>query len=779
MKSQLAFQTLWLALLLAFPLLGHAQSPTMTLSGYVEEATSGERLIGATLFVPALKTGVTTNRFGYFSLRVSGAAPTVIISHVGYESVSLLIQHDTTLTVQLRRTEQTLQEVTIRNTGKDTPQDVAMSRFVLPLDLVKKAPALLGETDILKTIQLLPGVQAGAEGTVGLNVRGGSPDQNLVLLDGIPLYNLNHLFGFFSVINTDAVARAEFLKGSIPARYGGRLSSVLDITMRDGHQSRWQGSVGISPIAGRFTLEGPIKKDKGSILITGRRTWIDALGWAATKVVGGKSLSGYGFYDLNGKANYRLSARDRLYASFYAGQDNFKNQLDINGADYRSGYNWGNRTLGLRWNHVFNNRLFGNLTAYQTTFNYGIYEEYKSQNYIVSRVSSGIRDAALKADFDYYPGGKHAVSFGGSLVAHQFRPEVKQFKASTTDTLLAPGSAIHTGELTAYVEDDWKLSDRWRLQGGLHYAAQSVQGRIWHSLQPRLSVRYQLDEVSSLKASYNRMAQYLHLLTNSSVGLPTDLWVPVTDRIRPETADWLSAGYSRTLGPRWSLSVESYYKRLYNVLEYREGNSYMNSFGTAWFDRVAVGRGTSYGAEFFLEKVAGRTKGWASYTLSKTDRQFSELNNGNPFPYKFDRRHNLALVMTHDLSKNKSLSANFVLSTGTALTLARSRYEGLSTGAGVIQQNNTGQSAWNNEQYYYNLPDVSQRNNYRTPTYHRLDISYKTSKVKAHGVRTWTIGCYNVYNRSNPFYLFYDKDQLKQFSLFPAIPSVTYQFDWK
>ncbi|MBO0948829.1 TonB-dependent receptor [Fibrella forsythiae] len=768
----------FLYLALIIPISSFAQR-NVIIHGYVQDAHTGEKLIGATIKAVGATNGITTNKFGFFSLPVS-TTDSVQVSYVGYQSQRLTIAYalNKPQIINLQPAVNLLGTLVIRqSTGKDTYQEATMGRFIIPLDMVRKAPALLGENDILKTIQLLPGVQAGTEGTVGLNVRGGSPDQNLVLLDGITLYNVNHLFGFFSVINTDAVAQADFLKGSIPARYGGRLSSVLDITMREGNLQRWKGSFDLSPIAGRLTIEGPIKKDVTSILLSARRTWLDALVWAGSRIGGNNNTSGYGFYDLNAKINHKFSEKDRLYLSFYTGQDAFSAKNTVNDAQYSNSFDWGNRTLGLRWNHVYTNRLFGNLTANLTNFSYAINEEYKAKRYYVNRVSSGIRDVSLRTDFDYFAITTHSVKFGGSYTHHTFSPEIKQFAATTADTTYQPTPPIQTDELTAYAEDDWTISSKLRANIGGHYANQFVNGQVWHSLQPRISARYLLDDESSIKVSYNQMTQFLHLLTNSSVGLPTDLWVPVTDQIPPEKAHWWSVGYSRTLKNNWNISVEGYYKRLQNVLDYKEGTSFQNNFSIPWYDRVSVGKGTSYGAEFYLEKTAGRTKGWLSYTLSKTDRQFDDINGGRPFPFKFDRRHNLAIVVSHDIRRNKTLSANFVFNTGTALTVAGTRYTGDVPGSDLITKETSNEYTWRDWQStYINLPDLHERNNFRTLDYHRLDISYRITKQKKHGERSWVFSCYNLYNHLNPFYLYYDKTQLKQFSLFPAIPSITYQY---
>lgn len=748
--------------------------------GYVQDYDTGERLIGASIIDPAQNVGVVSNRYGYFSLKLSTKA-TIKVSYVGYTPYfhNVTNTRDSLLIIRLKAKHDELTEVTVHYTGsKDTPDDVSMGRFLIPLDLLKKSPALLGESDVLKTIQFLPGVQAGSEGTVGLNVRGGSPDQNLVLLDGITLYNVNHLFGFLSVINTDAVAQADFLKGSFPARYGGRLSSVLDISLREGNRTEWKGQLGISPIASRLTLEGPLKKNTSSILISARRTWLDALYWLGSRVANSSTFTGYNFYDLNAKINYKLSGNDQLYLSFYAGQDKFGNQLNLNGTYYQNKFDWGNQTVGLRWNHLFGKKLFSNTSLYYTRFAYNLKEDYKAAKNYTNQVSSGVSDVALKTDIDWYANPNHAIKVGIGLIHHAFRPEIKQFSTSASDTTYQPALPIKTTEFLAYVEDEFRLTTRLRINAGLHYANQAVEGKLWHSLQPRVSARYSLNERSSIKAAYNQMTQYIHLLTNSSVGLPTDLWVPVTNKISPEQARILSLGYNRLIGAGWNLSLESYYKQMQNVLEYKEGTSFLNNFSTPWYERVSVGNGKAYGAEFYFERLVGRARGWLSYTLSWTNRQFTDINQGQPFPYKYDRRHNLAAVFSYDLTRTKSFAANFIYSSGYALTVAGSSYPGILPGADLLNQQTVSAPTYRDLQFYTNLPDLTQRNNYRTPAYHRLDISYRTVKQKQHGRRSWILGCYNVYNHANAFYLFYDKSQLKQFSLFPVIPSITYQYEF-
>jgi hypothetical protein len=772
-------------LLLTILLATTTYAQTTTVAGYVEDALTGERLIGASVVLGTGKNGLTTNNYGFFSFRATPNITHLTVSYVGYQSehYSLINRatrshSDSVLIIRLTPVNQQLKEITVKDSqnGKDSPDDPLTGRFIISLEMVRKAPALLGENDIIKTIQLLPGVQAGTEGTIGINVRGGSPDQNLILLDGVPVYNINHLFGFFSVINPDAVSHVDFFKGSVPARYGGRLSSVLDITMKEGNQQQWKSSYGISPIAGRLTIEGPLKPGISSLLVSGRGTWLSSLVALGTKIAGSDNSTNFGFYDLNLKWNYKLGAKDRLYASYYTGRDGLQNRFKQQDSDYRYRFRWGNQTASVRWNHLFGSRLFSNTTLYYTQFDYLIDERYQTAMVFRQTAQSGIRDMAFKADFDYTASARHAMRFGTSLVRHRFQPEVQQTRTTTGDTSIAPTPYAYRTELSTYLEDDFSLNDRIRFNIGLHQATQWLNGGgVYASLQPRFSGRYLLTAGSSLKVSYNRMTQFLHLLTNSSLGLPTDLWVPVTTDIAPETATQWSVAYSRTFQGGWSASVESYVKKMKNVLEYRENGSFLNSTTTPWYERVSVGTGKSLGMEGYLEKTTGRTRGWLSYTLSKTTRQFSDINQGREFPYKYDRRHSISLVLMHELRKNRTLSATFVYNTGTALTLPTSIYEGSRPTDYVVPSQADVRSERDFYSFFGGIGDMSERNNFRTPAYHRLDISYRTTKQKRHGTRSWIFATYNTYNRLNPFYLYYENQQLKKFSLFPIIPSITYQ----
>lgn len=425
----------------------------------------------------------------------------------------------------------------------------------------------------------------------------------------------------------------------------------------------------------------------------------------------------------------------------------------------------------MRWNHLFSQKLFSNLSLSYTHFSYKLEDKYESNVSFLNKVSSGIKDLALRYEFDYFPSDKHDIKYGAGLVRHQFNPEIKQFKTTDFDTLVAPAKSILTFEGFAYFEDDITVNESVKVNAGVYYANQFVNGAFYQSLQPRFSARVLLGETSSLKASYNRTVQYLHLLTNSSAGLPTDLWVPVTARIAPENAHSWSLGYTFSPNSMYNFSVEGYFKTLNNVLEYKEGTNFLNNPDLSWEDRVSMGRAKSYGVEFFVEKSKGKTTGWLSYTLSKTDRIFTDINGGNPFPFKYDRRHNAALNFSYDFKPTKSLSCTFIYTTGMAVNLAAGRFSGFLPGEDFFNQQGVN-SGWFD--IFNNLPDYNGRNSFRAPSYHRLDISYKTSKIKRHGKRTWILGVYNLYSRQNPFFLFYDQRQLLQVSLLPIIPSFTY-----
>ncbi len=765
---------------------------SFTISGYIEDKSSGEKLISANLFDDISVSGTVSNNFGFYSITLPEGAVELTASYIGFQSVyaNFELTRDTTLNFELPSSVE-FEEVVItadRNSEGRIEERTQMSTVEVPIEQIKKIPALLGETDVIKALQLLPGVQSGGEGQSGLYVRGGSPDQNLILLDGVPVYNANHLFGFFSVFNADAIKDVKLIKGGFPARYGGRLSSVLEINMKEGNKNEFHGEGAIGLVASKLTLEGPIT-DKTSFIVSGRRTYVDILAQPFIKKSfeeeGTDGSTGYYFYDLNVKVNHTFSDKDRLFLSAYRGRDNFylnTKELDSDPSDVlKFNLGWGNITTALRWNHLINPKLFVNTTATYSKYNFGVLsafaEEYNDpeENESISlEYDSGIRDYALKLDFDYLPTPDHFVRFGIQGIAHRFNPGVFDLKQTNPDSEIdidteISQEIINATELAAYVEDDFLIFDKLKINAGLHVSAFLVQGENYASLQPRLSTRYLLDNGVALKASFATMRQYIHLLSNEGIGLPTDLWLPSTAKVRPQDSWQVAGGLAKSLGDNsYELSVEGYYKKMKNLIAYRDGSGLFEF--NDWQERVVRGEGDSYGIELFLQKKKGRLNGWVGYTLSKSNRRFDELNFGETFPYTYDRRHDFSIVANYDLTDRISFGGTWVYGTGNAITLANSNFRG------IYDDGGSGNSS--------SLSFYKNRNNFRMRSYHRLDFGFTFTKKKKRHTRKWAIGAYNAYSRKNPFFIYVDSDfvdgrnqrVLKQASLFPLIPYVSYSF---
>jgi outer membrane receptor for ferrienterochelin and colicin len=761
--------------LLNFTLL---QAQKYTISGIVTDQKSGERLAGASIMIVNRDVGTTTNTFGFYSITLPADSVVLRVSYVGYTSYvdSFVMVADRKQHVELKavRTEEI---ATVKATRKtDIQNRTQMSQVDIPIETIKSLPAFLGEVDVLKAIQLLPGVQAGTEGSSGIYVRGGGPDQNLILLDGVPVYNASHLFGFFSVFNADALNSVDVIKGGFPARYGGRLSSVIDIRMKEGNKKELHGEGGIGLIASRLTLEGPLgKKKKSSFMVSGRRTYADLFMRPITKATSGGNFSaGYFFYDFNAKANFELGKKDHLYISGYFGNDKFSSKDDataFNGVNekYKAALKWGNATAVTRWNHLFNKKLFGNLTLHFSRYNFEISSQNTTrtpgglEESYFARYFSGIRDWSLRYDVDFLPSPNHFIKAGISSTWHYYKPGATQNKVKTAtfneDTVLKY-RFIDAKEFDAYVEDDIRIGKKFKTNIGLHWTGFSVQNKFFNAFQPRLSMRYLLRADMSVKASYARMNQYIHLLTNSGIGLPTDLWVPVTAKVPQQVADQVAVGLAWNYKNDWEISAEGYYKKMDNIIEYSEGASFFNATSN-WENKVETGRGWSYGGELFIQKKKGRTTGLLGYTLSWTNRQFNNLNFGLKFPYKYDRRHDFKVAVVHKVSRKFELSADWIYGSGQAISLPVASY-----------LDNNGQE----------IELYEGRNGYRMRSYHRFDIGMKFWKQKKRYERAWVIGIYNVYNRQNPFFIYKgtvensNQPTFKQASLFPIIPSISYQF---
>jgi len=779
-----------LYLIFSFLLSTNLIAQKVTISGFIQDEKSGERLIYANIFEKKNSQGTISNAYSFYSLTIPKGSVEIFFSYVGYEAkvVNFELTKDTVINVKLNPSI-LLEEVVITGSaGERQHEQTQMSVHEIPVSSIKSLPYFLGEKDVLKVIQLFPGVQSGNEGTSGIYVRGGGSDQNLILLDGVPVYNVDHLFGFFSIFNPDALQHISLIKGGFPARYGGRLSSVLDIRMKEGNNKEFHGEASIGLISSKLTFEGPIIKEKSSFIVSARRTYIDLLVAPFIRAYGDGVSGGYYFYDFNTKFNYIISDKDRLFLSLYTGKDKFyagfKESWHSDGNKYetqfRTGLDWGNITTALRWNHVFNSKTFVNTTAtysrYQfnvlgkfidkQTVNNIVYEDIFSYNYL-----SGINDIALKSDFEYHHSPNHKILFGVSDIYHTFIPGsnvLKQSSSDLTDNIDTTfgNNRIYAHEISAYAEDEMSVGAKIKLNLGLHFSTFLVHGTYYYSLQPRLSSRYLFHEKWSVKFALSNMSQYILLLTNSGIGLPTDLWLPVTENIKPQNSWQYAAGVFYNLSPSIEVSFESFYKTMTNLIEYREGVEFM-SISETWEDKVVSGNGEAYGAEILIRKDKGKTTGWIGYTLSWSNRQFDDLNFGNPFPYKYDRRHDASIVISHLINENTDIGLTFVYGTGNALSLPIEKYP----------------QASSLEWYFYQPPIeyYEGRNLFRAPAYHRMDLGVNMHKERKRGKRTWSISVYNLYNRKNPFMLYFSNDEygntkLMQFSLFPIIPSVSYSF---
>ncbi len=763
-----------------------------TISGYIYEASSKESLIGASIYNQETQQGTSTNIYGFYSLSLPEGQQNLQYSYLGYNNVDTLINLVKNVEINIYLEEgMQLEEVTIVASDDQSRfiHDSKMSTNTIDLASIKSLPALLGERDVLKILQLMPGVQSGTEGSSGLYVRGGGPDQNLVLLDGVPVYNANHLFGFLSTFNGDAIKNVELTKGGYPARYGERLSSIIDIRMKEGNMKALKGNLSLGLVSGKFSLEGPIVKDKTSFIISARRTWLDLLTTPIQKgprnpdpTTKDVSAISYNFYDVNLKINHKFSDKNRLYLSFYGGDDEFKDEWDRYYSQGQFNIGWGNKIAAIRWNQQLSPKLFGNTTLSYTQYNYrsinenSLIENLEVQEQQSFETTSQIKDLTARYDLDFVPSSKHYIKTGLSFTSHNFTPTVNTLsiqEASENPVIVANGdNSLNVPSLSAYIEDDLSLNQHISINGGIRFALFLPEETNYLSIQPRLSVAYKLSSAASLKASISKMTQFVHLLTSPGLGLPTDLWVPSTNSIKPENAWQAALGYHQQLADGFYLNIEGFAKQMDNLLEYKTGFSVFSN-SESWEDKVTIGTGKSVGTEILLEKKTGKTTGWIGYTLSSTTRQFDELNKGNPFPYKYDRRHDLSLTLMHSFSDRFDIGAVWIYGTGHAYSLGTTRYLAPSSGqADGDYLGGTGLVSY--------LP---QKNNLRAPAYHRLDLSINLHKEVKLGQRTWSLGFYNAYNRLNPFLFFIENNeegdlQLKKLSILPIIPFFSYSIDF-
>jgi hypothetical protein len=761
-----------------------------TVSGHIKDAANGEGLIGATVQVQGQAIGAATNEYGFYSLTLPKGNYSLVYTYIGFvaQTKEVVLQSNQKIEIQLVGEQVMMDEVVITATKPDNNvKSMEMGVSKLDIKTIKAIPALFGEVDVVRSIQLLPGVSTVGEGASGFNVRGGGVDHNLILLDEAPVYNSSHLFGFFSVFNPDAVKDIKLVKGGIPAQYGGRLASLLDVRLKEGNSKRFGVSGGVGTIFSRLAIEGPIVKDKGSFIVAGRRSYADIF-LKLSSDEGLKNSQLY-FYDLTAKANYTINDRNRVFLSAYFGKDNFKFAGDD---DASFMMNWGNTTGTLRWNHLFNDRLFSNVSAIYSDYNYSLGVPKGSQAFEwVSRIIN----YNAKADFTYYLNSNNTITFGGGALLYRFHPG--EWKPLTENSIFTNITVPHKQavEYAAYIDNEQSFGPKFSMQYGLRYSAYNYLGsqtvydyegttgerktpvnpreydrrqsiKLYNNLEPRFSLRYSLNEQSSIKASYNRMAQYVHLISNSTAASPLDVWSPTTNNIKPEIADQVAVGYFRNFKDNmFETSVEAFYKTMTNQIDYINGADLL--LNEQLEADLLYGKGRAYGVELYVKKNVGRLNGWVSYTLSRSERQIDGLNNNKYYPNKYDKTHILSVVGIYQLSRRLSFSSNFSYSTGVATTFPNGRYE------------------WNGLTVPHNTDNS--RNNYRVPAYNRLDIGATLDNKKKPGQRfegQWVFSIYNVYSRRNPFTVYFrqnednpNKTEAVRLSIFGSlIPSVAYNF---
>ncbi|MCF8297369.1 MAG: TonB-dependent receptor [Saprospiraceae bacterium] len=758
------------------------ESKRLTISGHISDKESGEELLGATIYVKELQTGTLTNLYGFFSISLLPGTYTFTFSYIGYQSVEkkIVLDKNITYNVLLSTSAKILKEVEI--TGRVASENVTkteMSVVRIDAKAIQKIPALMGEVDIIKAIQLLPGVQSTGEGSSGFSVRGGSRDQNLILLDEATVYNASHLMGFFSVFNNDAVKDVKLYKGDIPATHGGRLSSLLDIRQKDGNSRKFSGTGGIGTVSSRLTIEGPIIKDKCSFIVAGRRSYADVF-LRLSKKENLKNNILY-FYDFNAKINFKINDNNRIYFSRYMGRDVFKLKSD----DNPFGMSWGNAGYTLRWNHLFSEKVFSNFTLIRSHYDYHMGSDAEITGF---KWVSDLLDWTFKSDFVYYINPKNTMKFGAIATLHKFEPgNVKGVgDESIFNEIKVPHSRAR--DYAIYTSNEQKIGSRITANYGLRYSIfQSVgnatsynfdenynkidstvyaKGEIYNTysgLEPRIGVNFSINEVSSIKASYSRNMQYVHLASNATVGMPLDVWLPSSPNIEPQIADQYAIGYFRNFKDNSiETSVEVYYKDMQNQIDFKDHAQIL--LNPRIEGEIRIGEATAYGIELLVRKQVGKLTGWLSYTYCKTERNVPEINNGNTYPSPYDKPHDISIVANYQISKRISISGTWVYATGSPVTFPTGRFR------------------------YGNLiaPVYSDRNSYRMPDYHRLDLGVTLDgkdnpERKWHS--SWNLSVYNAYNRHNAFQITFEQnednplqtDAIKTY-MFPIIPSITYNF---
>lgn len=759
-----------------------------TVSGYIKDASDGESLIGVSVYVREIGNGTVTNDYGYYALNLPTGIYTLVFNYIGYQKIEKKVElnADLKLNIELKDGSLKLQEVVIKTTKEDeNVKNIEMSVNKVEMKTIRQMPALLGEVDLVRSIQLLPGVTSVGEGASGFNVRGGNIDQNLVLLDEAPVYNSSHLFGFFSVFNPDAIKDVKLVKGGIPAQYGGRISSILDVRLKEGNSKTREINGGVGTIFSRLSYEQPFAKGKGSFIVAGRRSYIDVL--AKPFLKGDLKNARFYFYDLTAKANYRIDDKNTVYASGYFGRDVF-------GADF--GFDWGNQTATVRWNHIFNNKLFLNATTFYSNYDYGLDSDRNNTNKSGDRFkwNSNIQTWSIKPDFTYYLTPNNTVTFGGQYIHYTSKPG-SATAISSGETRNISLDSRYADESALYIGNDQKVNSWLSFQYGIRYSyfrnlgpgisyefQEIVKGErkqpvseqkyeagvINHhdNWEPRFSAKIELSPSTSLKASYNRTAQYLHLLSNTAASSPLDVWTLSSKIIKPQIADQVALGWFQNFQDNtYETSIEVYYKDLQNQIDYvRNSELLLNQYLEG---DLLFGNGRAYGAEFYVKKNRGKLTGWLSYTLARTERKVEGINNNDWFPARFDKTHNLSVVGLYQLNSRWSFSANFAFNTGTPATFPTNRFE------------------WGGWALPQNVNDS--RNAARIPSYHRLDIGAtlkSKKKLFGKGQGEWVFSAYNLYNRRNPFSVYVQQNEennlqteaIRYSIIGTIVPAVTYNF---
>ncbi len=762
-------------------ILNCVEAQSYRISGYVEDSESGERVAGVHVYLDRQRAGVTTNQYGFYSLNVPTSGSRISVSHVSYKSavIDLSLRTDTVLVIRLDPRVVFMDEIAVTSEGENLASRIQMSHHTLPIQQIEEIPVLLGESDVLRTLQLLPGLQGGREGFSQIYVRGGGADQNLILLDGQTVYNPTHVLGIFSVFNSSALKSVELIKGGFPARYGGRLSSVVNFTMKDGSRKRFAGEGVLGILTSKVLIEGPLVRDKASFLISGRRTFLDLFTrWFQND---GKVYGGY-FHDLNFKANYILSSHDHVHISGYLGEDalTYRERADKNpqiDSDLDQIHKWGNRLASIRWNHLIGDKIFANLIAGVTSYRMIRKNEQKedlsdgeSEIYL-RRWNSSIVDISTRLELEYAASQRHYLRGGVEYIQHRLSPGSTRYRINSDrqpelNTQTESGRQFSLGEFAVYLEDETQVSTQVRANAGLRISSAHGDGSFWGALEPRIGVNIALRQNSSIKLSYALMKQYLHLLTQLGSSLPQDQWIPAMDGIPPQRSSQVAVGFAQSF-PRYSIdvSVEVYRKRSHGLTEFKEHSYAYQAPALGWPALLEFGEGTGYGLEVLAERRQKRFSGWISYTLAKASKTFSNLNGGLSFPDNYDRRHDISIVLNYQASSRTSFGASWVYGSGYPVWAPAGRYH--------------------DRVYIFEEPDFldyGSINSARAPSVHRLDVSVQFKKQIGWGKRTFILGVYNVYNRQNPTIVYptiYGSTiQWNQVSLFQVIPALSYQIEF-